>query len=160
MRTILGISGISVLLVYSCLPAQAACNYWQCLGQCALPGAGVVACSPRVAYCSTHCDGRSGRSRNSFGAIAYSPSSGSYGYSDRYPDREQAESRANKECGRNDCVAATWFFGHCGALATSSNGAWGSDQDTSEQKAQSLAQARCTSQGGTNCVILVSHCSP
>ena len=35
-----------------------------------------------------------------------------------------------------------------------SNGAWGSDQDTSEQKAQSLAQARCTSQGGTNCVIL------
>jgi hypothetical protein len=83
-----------------------------------------------------------------------------YGYSDRYPDREQAESRANKECGRNDCVTATWFFGHCGALATSSNGAWGSDQDTSEQKAQSLAQARCTSQGGTNCVILVSHCSP
>jgi hypothetical protein len=95
----------------------------------------------------------------SYGAIAYGPSSGRYGYSDNFADREQAEQRATSECGQSDCVIATWFFGHCGALATGSNGAWGAEQDASEQKARSLAEARCVAQGGKDCTVLMSHCA-
>jgi len=94
-----------------------------------------------------------------YGAIAYSPSGGSYGYSSNFADRADAETRALKECGKDDCVIATWFFNHCGALATSSNGSWGADQAASEQGAQALAQARCVREGGSNCKIMASQCA-
>ncbi|HTS42392.1 MAG TPA: DUF4189 domain-containing protein [Xanthobacteraceae bacterium] len=97
--------------------------------------------------------------RSSYGAIAFSPGSGSFGYSDNYANRTQAENRAKSECGKNDCKIATWFFNQCGALAISGNGSWGADHSGREQGARSLALARCAKEGGTNCEIKVIHCS-
>jgi hypothetical protein len=97
--------------------------------------------------------------RSSFGAITYSPSSGEFGYSDHTANRAQAEDRAKSECGKNDCVVATWFFNHCGALATSSNGSWGAEQGGNERTARSLALTRCAKEGGTDCAIKVARCS-
>jgi hypothetical protein len=149
-----GMPVVCLSLVLFPSPLRAACNYLQCLGQCALPSASTVACAPRRAYCDTQCT-----PPISYGAIAYGPSNGSYGYSDNHANRAQVEARAASECGKNDCVIATWFSGHCGALATGSNGTWRGEQDADEQRARSLAQARCTEQGGTYCAVVVSHCS-
>jgi Domain of unknown function (DUF4189) len=102
--------------------------------------------------------GSSGPS-TSYGAIAYSPKNGSYGYSDHYANRAQAEDRAKSECGASDCEVATWFFNHCGALAASSNGVWGADHSGNARTAQALAQARCLKEGGTDCEIKVTHCA-
>jgi len=112
-----------------------------------------------VEYRTTCTPERTLTPRNSYGAIAFSPSSGSFGYSDNYANRTQAENRAKSECGKNDCVIATWFFNHCGALATSANGSWGAEHSRSEVNAKSLALSRCAKEGGTNCQTKVIHCS-
>lgn len=94
-----------------------------------------------------------------YGAIAYSPASGLYGYSDNYPNRAQADQRALRECGQADCVVASWFWNQCGALAAGDNGTWGAEAGSSEARAQSLALARCDREGGNNCQIKISHCA-
>lgn len=97
--------------------------------------------------------------RISYGAIAYSPDSGAWGYSEQYGSRAQAESRARKECREKDCEIAAWFYNSCGAVAASDNGSWGGAQGGSVERAQQGAQARCAKEGGTNCKILFSRCS-
>jgi hypothetical protein len=109
-------------LIAAAAPAHAACNYIQCLGSCGQPGGfDAGGCGSRQAYCWARCYG--GGARRSYGAIAYSPSSGRYGDSYNYASRAQAEARATRECGKDDCVIAAWFYNQCGALATSRNGA-------------------------------------
>jgi hypothetical protein len=93
-----------------------------------------------------------------YGAVAYSPSSGQIGYSDRYSRSEPAKKRALDECGKPDCTA-TWFSNGCGAYAASSNGSWGGDWAPNEQRAQALSLAHCAQEGGTDCEIKISHCS-
>jgi hypothetical protein len=95
-----------------------------------------------------------------YGAIAYSPSSDRFGYSYNYISRGPAENRALSECGQNDCVVAAWFYNRCGALATSSTGAWGGAQDASAERARSKALQICADHGGTDCDIKTSLCSP
>jgi len=97
--------------------------------------------------------------RRSYGAIAFSPDSRAWGYSEEYGSRAQAESRAKKECRMNDCKIASWFYDSCGALAASENGPWGGAQGRDVQRAQKNAQARCEKEGGTNCKVLFSRCS-
>src|SRR5262245_41087795 len=58
-----------------------------------------------------------GRSGGSYGALAYSAKTGDYGYSYGFNSREQAEQRAKKECGQNDCEIAAWYSRACGAIA-------------------------------------------
>jgi hypothetical protein len=100
------------------------------------------------------------RSRTTYGAIAYSPDDGNYGYSQNYGSRAQAESRARQQCGKSDCEIAAWFYNSCGALAADEEeGSWGGAQGSSEQRASAGAQARCASEGGKNCKVLVSVCS-
>jgi hypothetical protein len=66
-------------------PAHAACNYIECLGSCGMPGSfDAGGFGSRQAYCWARCYGGS---RKSYGAIAYSPSSGRYGYSHNYANR-------------------------------------------------------------------------
>jgi serine/threonine-protein kinase len=99
------------------------------------------------------------RRPNSYGAIAYSPDGGNYGYSEQFANRAQAEQRARQECGKNDCEIATWYYNSCGALAADDDGSWGAAQGSNEQQANRTAQARCANEGGKNCKVIVSHCS-
>jgi Domain of unknown function (DUF4189) len=93
-----------------------------------------------------------------YGAVAYSPSSGRFGYSDKYSSSGPAKKRALEECGQADCDI-TWFSNGCGAYSASSNGSWGGNWAPDAQRAQALAQAHCAQQGGTDCEIKISHCS-
>jgi hypothetical protein len=94
-----------------------------------------------------------------YGAIAYSPASGEFGYSDNYGSEALADDRAVRECGHSDCVVATWFFNNCGALATSDNGSWSGGHGPDEASAIRDAEDECTRQGGSACVVKVTHCS-
>ena len=95
----------------------------------------------------------------SYGAIAYSASSGAYGYSEKYANRTQAESRAKQECGKSDCEIAAWYFNSCGALAADDDGHWGGAQGGNEEGARRAASARCEKEGGRNCRVIATQCS-
>ena len=117
-------------------------------------------------YQRDSCDNRGGSGstssapRRSYGAIAYSVTSGAWGYSEEYSGRSAAQNRAIKECRTSDCAIASWFYNSCGALAASgTNGPWGGAQGADEPRAKQAALARCAKEGGTNCQILFSRCS-
>jgi hypothetical protein len=157
MRSV--VIGLSILIIgmfAETPPADAACNYIQCIGPC-ITGSFADGCGPRRAFCAAQCSGPSVARK--YGAIAYSPGSGSYGYSDNYGSRAEAESRALNQCGKDDCVIATWFVNNCGALAAGTDHAWAGEIAASEERAKILAQASCRGRSGGNCEVLVSHCS-
>ncbi|HTS42391.1 MAG TPA: DUF4189 domain-containing protein [Xanthobacteraceae bacterium] len=103
--------------------------------------------------------GPTSRPSESYGAIAYSASSGAYGYSEKYANRAQAESRAREECGKSDCEIAAWFYNSCGAPAADDDGAWGGAQGANETSARQAALARCEKEGGRNCKVIATQCS-
>ncbi len=98
-------------------------------------------------------------SNRSYGAIAYSPGSGAFGYSDGYANQTVAESRALSECGKADCAVGTWFYNNCGAVATSDNGAWGGGHGPTALRARGDAEETCNRRGGTACAVKITHCS-
>jgi Domain of unknown function (DUF4189) len=81
--------------------------------------------------------------RDYYGAIAYSKTTRAQGYVYDEGSQEDAESAALISCSdlAPDCEPMTWFRNACGALAVSSEGAWGSawgeDEATAEKKALS-----------------------
>jgi hypothetical protein len=81
---------------------------------------------------------------DNFGAIAYSPSTGAYGWSYDYPSRSAAENVALANCRKRagDCVIPIWFRNACGALAVGSNG-YGSGWGTSRSIAERFALQVC-----------------
>jgi hypothetical protein len=155
MRSVIIGFSISIIGMFAGTPlADAACNYIQCIGPC-VTGSFANGCGPRRASCAAQCSGSVAK----YGAIAYSPGSGGYGYSDNYGGRAQAESRALNQCGKDDCVIATWFFNNCGAVAAGTDHVWAGKNAASEERAKMLAQASCQERGGSNCEVRVSHCS-
>jgi serine/threonine-protein kinase len=101
-----------------------------------------------------------GRSRASnFGAIAYSPDTRDYGYSFGYSSRSEAERRAKRECGKDDCEIAAWFENSCGAVAVGDDGTWAGGTGNTERAARQDAMTDCTSDGGKNCKVLYSRCA-
>jgi hypothetical protein len=114
---------------------------------------GMGHCTKQERYCINH------PSFTTYGAIAYSPGSGAVGYSERYADRDAAENRALSECGKADCVVATWFYDNCGALATSGDGSWGGGHGPTLSSARSDAEEACRRQGGSSCAVKITHCS-
>lgn len=94
-----------------------------------------------------------------YGAIAYSPSSGAYGYSYAYGSRGQAERAALKSCRANGsgCQNAIWFQNACGAVAKGPNG-WGSGWAASKKGAYAQAVASCA-QYSRQCKVIVWACS-
>lgn len=94
-----------------------------------------------------------------FGAIAFSPSSSSYGYSYGHPSRAAAESRAYGECAARSggCQVVLWFQSACGALAQGYNG-WGSAWGNSRAQAERNAIAQCSRHTG-GCGILAWVCT-
>ncbi len=94
-----------------------------------------------------------------FGAIAYSESTGNYGYSHGYRSRDEAIWLAERRCGASDCRWKVWFRDSCGALAKADNGALGySHGYGSAEQARHRALAEC-SRRGSNCRILCWACS-
>ncbi len=107
------------------------------------------------------CVGQSAKAQDMFGAISYSPSDGADGYSYNYASRGDAEDRALSECrgyGGTQCQILVWFRNACGAMATSSSGAYGSGWGTTTGLAESAALNSCE-QSGANCVIERSVCT-
>jgi hypothetical protein len=79
-----------------------------------------------------------------YGAIAYSPSTKTYGWSYDYPSRGAAESEALSKCRMKakDCIVPLWFRNSCGALAIGSGG-WGTAQAPERSGAEHQAMAMC-----------------
>jgi serine/threonine-protein kinase len=81
---------------------------------------------------------------NTFAAIAYSPSTGRYGYGNGYPTKSQAIARARRECGSHD-ARTNWCKNAWIALAISdgSPGGWGSSWGATPEIARNGARAEC-----------------
>jgi hypothetical protein len=80
---------------------------------------------------------------DSYGAIAYSPSTGYYGVSWGYDTQGSAENRALYECGYDDCQVM-WFRNAYGALAIGYS-SWGASWGSSASEAQASAVDLCRS---------------
>ncbi len=106
----------------------------------AAPGAapGVLA-TPQVAPSSIPAN-----PANRFGAIAYSPSTGSHGWSYDYASREEAERVALANCAQHarDCNVPIWFQNACGALAVGPSG-YGSGWAINQGLAEAYALGVC-----------------
>lgn len=81
---------------------------------------------------------------NSYAAIAYSPSTGQWGYGNGYPSQAEAVARARAECGRAD-AKTSWAKNAWIALAISdrSPGGYGMAWATTASGARSRAIAQC-----------------
>lgn len=98
----------------------------------------------------------------SYGAIAYSPSTKSYGWAHDFGSQNEAENAAKEACydRADDCQVAVWFRDACGAVAAGSTG-WGADWGVDKRQARRKALAQCESvNGNANCQIIHAQCSP
>ncbi|MBU4530635.1 MAG: DUF4189 domain-containing protein [Hoeflea sp.] len=94
-----------------------------------------------------------------FGAIAYSPTSGVYGFSYDHGSRRDAEARAISECrmrGRG-CKVAIWFKNACGSVAVGANG-WGTAWAGTRRDAERAAIRNCSRYTG-GCRTLAWSCT-
>jgi uncharacterized protein DUF4189 len=89
--------------------------------------------------------GSAADARDYYGAIAYSKTTRLLGYVFDLDSQDDAESAALISCSdlASDCEPILWFRNACGALAVSSEGAWGSDWGDDEEAAEKKALARC-----------------
>jgi hypothetical protein len=98
---------------------------------------------------------------HSYGAIAYGPTSGAWGYSHSWGSQAKAESVAKKNCAQhgNDCEVMVWFERKCGAVASGEDAAafWGLGD--SDGQARADAQNKCVQGSGKGCEVQVSQCS-
>jgi hypothetical protein len=101
--------------------------------------------------------GTAGPALAAFGALAYSPATGNYGYSYGYSTRAGAESRALGGCKVGSCRVVAWYQNACGALAKGSTG-WGAAWAASRAKAEASAIRTCRGQSA-KCRIIAWSCS-
>jgi serine/threonine-protein kinase len=99
---------------------------------------------------------RPGR-RDNWGSIAYSTSTGRYGFAYDYPTQSQAINAAVERCRVRDCKAVVWFANSCGAFAKG-DGAYGWGIGDSRAVAESKALAECRKRGG-GCHIIQWTCT-
>jgi Domain of unknown function (DUF4189) len=113
-------------------------------------------CSEHTTTCSTP-----SRPTASWGAIAYSRATGSYGYSYSWGSQSKAESVAVQNCTKNakDCEATVWFNHRCGAVSSDPGPTafWGLGNTVSQARA--AAQSQCMKGGRKGCEVQVSACS-
>jgi hypothetical protein len=95
----------------------------------------------------------------SYGAIAYSPSTGKSGTSWNYSCVDEATRAAVGFCGQGDCDWVRWVGDQCAALAVASNGATGDAANSNRGLAEYTALQTCANYGGTDCHIQASVCS-
>lgn len=79
-----------------------------------------------------------------YGAIAYSPTTGRYGYTYNYEYLGDAENDAIANCNASDAVIATWARNEWCALAVSDDGSYGWSSAPTEAEAEAEALSYCT----------------
>jgi Domain of unknown function (DUF4189) len=98
---------------------------------------------------------------DSYGAIAYSRTSGAFGYSYKWASRAKAESVAMQNCAQHarDCQVTVWYDRECGAVAADQGPTafWGTGNTVSQ--ARTAAQNECMKGGRKGCAVQVSQCS-
>jgi hypothetical protein len=103
--------------------------------------------------------GGGGEDVDYFGAIAVNSLTRAAGISANYTSQNEANARANSECGSGCSVVATFGNGMCGALARGSDFAVGYAVASTKSQAESNAQSQCRSVGGISCVVRLSECN-
>lgn len=95
-----------------------------------------------------------------FGAIAYSPGTGSYGYSHNYPSRGQAERVAQANCLNyaGDCRIIVYFYNACAALAVGHSFGYGYGYALGPRQSRAIALANCRN-NDRGCRVVESVCS-
>jgi uncharacterized protein DUF4189 len=89
-----------------------------------------------------------------WGAIAYSSTTGAFGYAVDQPTKRSAETEAFRQCS-SDCDVIRTFRGTCGAIATAERRfAW--DTGASREIAEMKARKKC---GAESCRIAVWACT-
>ena len=92
-----------------------------------------------------------------FGAIAFSPSTGQYGWAKNQTVEAGASDEAVSGCGVDDCEAVV-VFGNCAALSVGDGYSVGFSKAKSVGKAEDAALAKCD-EFTTNCIISASICN-
>ena len=89
------------------------------------------------------------------GAIAYNASTGYASIVVNQTSQADANTEAIRQCPYGGCSIVLEFSGDgtCGALATSSNGAWGAASGGSKELADTRAQEDCVRRGGNSCLL-------
>ena len=92
-----------------------------------------------------------------FGAIAFSASTGKFGWVKNTAQKGDAQAEAVIQCGVDDCDTVV-VFPHCAALSVGDGFGMGFSADKSVAKAEETALAQCD--GFTsNCIISASFCN-
>jgi hypothetical protein len=92
-----------------------------------------------------------------FGAIAFSASTGKFGWVKNTAQKADAQSEAIAQCGVDDCDTIV-VFPHCAALSVGDGFGMGFSADKSVAKAEETALRQCD--GFTsNCIISASFCN-
>lgn len=92
-----------------------------------------------------------------FGAIAFSPSTGQYGWSKNQSVEAGASDEAVSGCGVDDCEAVV-VFANCAALSVGDGFGMGFSKAKSQSKAEDAALATCDG-FTTNCIVSASVCN-
>ena len=92
-----------------------------------------------------------------FGAIAFSASTGKFGWVKNTPKKADAQSEAVAQCGVDDCDTVV-VFPHCAALSVGDGYGMGFSADKSVAKAEETALAQCDG-FTTSCIISASFCN-
>lgn len=98
-------------------------------------------------------------SSDTYGAIAYSPSSQQLGWAWGFDSKEKAENQAIQKCSNNDCQSVSWFNNGFGSLAVTGQGGWGGTWGNTQQEAEQKAIQICKEynpQSSCN-IILIIH---
>jgi len=93
-----------------------------------------------------------------YGAVAYNPNTGSYGWSHSHWSETDAANAAQEGCGYN-CTEVKTFYNTCGAVALGANGGAGWGFGFPRQAAQNQALSYCNGVD-YGCRVLVWACSP
>lgn len=97
------------------------------------------------------------KSRDNWGAIAYSESTGRYGYVYDFASQAEAINAAVEKCRTQDCRAVVWFKNSCAALAKGGTN-YGYSIGETRAVAESKALAECRKRGGS-CRIIQWVCT-
>ena len=110
---------------------------------------------------SATCNSTNSSTVSHYGAIAYGPKTGAFGYSYSWNTQAQAQNTAMKNCAQhgNDCEVAVWFRQECGAVVSDAGTAYYWGLGNTAAIAASEAKKSCAKQGGKICHEEVSQCS-
>lgn len=92
-----------------------------------------------------------------FGAIAFSPSTGQYGWAKNQSIEASAADEAVVGCGVDDCEAVV-VFANCAALSVGDGYGMGFSKAKNIGKAEEAALAKCD-EFTTNCIVSASVCN-